>query len=34
MEQTYKPALADHVDRPSGLGLSVMISESWYYILI
>ena len=27
MEQTYKPALADHVDRPSGLGLSVMISE-------
>src|SRR5271154_5351050 len=31
MEQTYKPALADHVDRPSGLGLSVMITESWYY---
>ena len=27
MEQTYKPALADHVDRPSGLGLSVMTSE-------
>ena len=24
VEQTYKPALADHVDRPSGLGLSVM----------
>ncbi len=22
--------LADHVDRPSGLGLPVMITESWY----
>jgi hypothetical protein len=30
MEQAHQPALADRVDRPSGLGLSVMISESWY----
>jgi hypothetical protein len=30
MEQAHQPALAHHGDRPSGLRLSLMISEPWY----
>src|SRR5271154_5679347 len=30
LEQAHQPALADHVDRPSGLGLSILFPESWY----
>ena len=32
MEQTHRPALADHVDRYPRLGLPVVISESWYHL--
>ena len=34
MEQAHRPAMAHHVDRYPRLGLPVVISESWYQIIV